>query len=198
MENIFKFMIGFAVVSFVFIVGIFVFIFKLAKKETNRREKIKMDKPKQRFEYVDFFFYHTASHDSQNDSRTYGYFIIRDVNTSVVYAIHNRFANVSFDFNSMFNNKKMELFLNTSPRKDIKFGDSGNFWISDKLNNDFYVRNGEKVKIGVEMFDYAGSIDGVDKINNYSVLYNLNSNYDISLLDKAVFIDGIVEFDINN
>ena len=184
-----------------FILFIFVFlliIFKIAKKETKRQEEIKLNTPKHRFEYVDFFFYHIYYGGTKADIRTYGYFVIRDIDTSILYAIHNRNVNVSFNFVSLFNNKKMDLFLNTSPRKEISFNDKGDFWISSTLNDGYYMKDGDCVRIGDENFKYGGCIEKTDRIDGYNILYNLNSNYDISIFDNVLFINGIVKFDIDN
>ena len=175
-------------------------LLKLLKKNIKEREEIKNTKPKQNFEYIDFFFYNinTTTTADTTGSRTYGYFVIRDVETSTIYAIHSRNVNVSYDMISAFNTKKMNLYLNTSPRKDIQFGNKGIFWLLEILNNDFYFRNNDNVKIGVETFKYAGNIENVNNISSYNVLYNLNSSNDISLLDNVKFIKGIAEFNIND
>ncbi len=197
-KNIYFLIIVFLGFSLLLTIVFLLFIFKIAKKETKRRADVKLNTPKHRFEYVDFFFYHTFVYGRDDGGRIYGYFIIRDIDTSIMYAIHNRNVNVSFDFVSLFNNKKMDLFLNTSSRREINFNDKGDFWISSMLNDGYYMKDGDSIRINNERFKYGGCIEKTDRIDGHNILYNLNSNYDISLLDNVTFINGIVEFDIDN
>ena len=72
--------------------------------------------------------------------------------------------------------------------------DEGDFWIDEELN-DFYSHEGDVIKINnyyevVYGGYYANGGSGGRKI------WNLNQNYDISLLDKATFIYGVAKFDM--
>lgn len=197
--KIFIFIILFFVIFTLLMVGLVIFIIKAAKKEVEKREEIKSTKPKQNFEYIDFFFSNVSNLSTDNtNNRMYGYFILKDIETSVMYAIHIRNANASYEMISTFNNKKFDLFLNTNPRKNINFNDKGIFWVSEVLDKDFYFRNNNNVKIGVETFKYEGNIGTVNSITRSNILYNLNPAYDISLLDNVKFISGIAEFNIND
>ena len=201
MENrvLFTIIIGFFVVFLIFIVGLVIFILKVADKNIKEKEELKRNKPPQKFEYVDFFFYNINETTPPSVSnRTYGYFVIRDIETSIMYAIHSLNANVSYDLISALNIKKMSLYLNTTPRKEVQFGSKGCFWISEILNSEFYFRKDDEIKIGQELLKYIGNIESVKNIGKYNGLYNLNPLYDISLLDNVKFIDGIVEFNVND
>ena len=96
--------------------------------------------------------------------------------------------------------KRLNFFLNVTPRKDIFFGNKGVFWISKIYDNDFYSRNDDEndIKIGIDHFKYGGSIENAEKITKENTLYNLNSNYNASLLDNVKFIHGIAEFNITD
>ena len=78
----------------------------------------------------------------------------------------------------------------------MRVGDEGSFWIKEELN-DFYKRDGSDI-----ILEFDVKLLGMDNKekkepkNNVPLLINANKDNDISLLDKCIFIDGLLEFDM--
>jgi len=184
-----------------FVVLIVVFIFSANKYGKQRIENIKSLKQKQRFEYLDFFFYtrvyKNADIDNPNWTRHYGFFVIRDLETSKIYAINKDMVNANFRFTQILTKDKIDLSLNS--KQNVNFGDKGYFWIDYELHDITFLENGTvNINNEITLKYYAGNIENMNNFSSEDVLYNLNPKYDISLLKKAIFISGIVEFDVKD
>ena len=179
-----------------FIIGftIFVVIYGVKAGKEYRKNLMAL-MPKRRFKYLDSFyyvkiFYHSA--DETSSRRFIIYHVIQDTDSKKIYAIGESGTNVRFQ--KVFDNTKLLRIDNIdgiSTRKEwkeVNYDDVGSFWI-DKELIDYYQNNGEKI-----MISYFGKKDKI----KLSEMYNRNPKYDISLLDKAIFITGYAEFDANN
>ena len=181
-----------------FVIWFIVFIVSANKYGKERNERIKSTKQKKRFEYLDFFFYTRVYKDADPDRRNwtshYGFFVIRDIETSKIYAINKDMVNVNFTFTGGVIHDKIKLSLNS--KQNINFLDKGNFWIDYELHDISFMENGSvNIDNVITLKYYAGNVEKFKNFSSEDVLYNLNPRYDLSLLKKATFISGIVEFD---
>ena len=183
-----------------FVIWFIVFIVSANKYGKERNERIKSTKQKKRFEYLDFFFYtrvyKDANPEKTNWTRHYGFFVIRDVETSKIYAINKDMVNVNFVFTEGTIHDKIKLSINS--KQNINFLDKGYFWIDYELHDISFLEDGSvNIDNVIAIKYYAGNIEKFKNFSSEDVLYNINPQYDISLLKEATFISGIVEFDSN-
>ena len=177
----------------IFIIGFTIFtVIYGVKVGKEYRKNIMISKPKKRFKYLDSFYYVKITHlgtDETSNKDFVVYHVIQDLDSKKIYAIGETGTNVRFQ--KVFDNTKLlridNMDENTTRKdwKEVNYGDSGSFWIDQELV-DYYSNNGEKVTI-----NYFGKKDIV-KANQ---IFNRNKNYNISLLDKTIFITGYLQFD---
>ena len=181
------FFIIFLVIIAIVLISIFLYIYFKGKE-------IKKNSPKQRFKYLDTFYYHVfsgAGDDSDFNSKVY--IVVCDIETSDIYAVpQTSFTNGTYEpaTNSVLKGKGLR-----SNFKKVEYGDQGSLWI-DKEKSNFYERNEELVKFGNDMVSYTKEKDkGFYSSSEMPKLHNIDNKNDVSLLDKAKFVIGIAEFD---
>ena len=186
----------------IFVIIILVVILVVVNSSTKRyNNKIMKEKAKIRWKYLDTFFYSYLSGVGDNSNHVYIIFhIVSDINSGKIYAIpESSFTNATHrvllnDFDVL----KGKGFINKL--KKIEIGDCGSLWI-DKEMNDCYYHDNEMIKLSNRKVIYSKENDKNSlKASNIQPhnLFNLNAEYDISLLDKATFVYGVAEFDVEN
>ena len=171
---------------------IFVVVYGVRAGKEYRKNLIST-KPKHRFKYLDSFYYLKIVRNGdveETASKEYiVYHVIQDLDSQKIYAIGETGTNVRFQ--KTFDNTKLlriDDIDGVSTRKDwkeVNYGDNGSFWIDQELM-DYYHNDGEKITI-----NYFGKKDKI-KVDQ---MFNRNQNYNISLLDKTIFITGYAQFD---
>ena len=191
-----------AIIVFLFVI---IVLFSIINKK-NKINKIKNTKPKQKFEYLDVFIYCKNEKEidiSSNGAYNYYskpilHYVIKDINNSKLYVVsqNNIVINARlFSFNPL--NKTINLIKGNNFKKNsLNFHDKGCFWINKTYDNCFS-REKNDVILYNNKLNYVGNISQVHDITNTKIIYNLNPNYDISLLDNATFISAVIEFDLN-
>ena len=173
----------------IFIIGfviIFIYFICLAIWAIRKGKRIKKDKPMIRFEWLDAFYYHYHGIDHV-ETRTF--FIVRDINTSKLYAF--------VDVYHQFEVTSKTLLKGKGLRKDLKkaeYGEQGSLWI-DKELKEFYKREDDSVRLDNYKLTYSKDKESGKWISVDKKIYNANEKYDISLLDEVTFVEGIGEFD---
>ncbi len=187
-------------VMVLFVIGLIVYATKYNKRIMNT-------KPKQRFKYLDTFYYsyYSANNDDTVGDTIYVIFnIVSDLTSNIIYAIpESSFTNCVHSYiNGKFKIMKGRGFATNF--KDVDAGTEGSLWIDKEYGADYYKHDGEFIVMGKDKLIYSTDDsqgmyvkvgDGLFK-KKYSRLTNINPQYDISLLDKAVFVYGVAEFDI--
>ncbi|MBO5142471.1 MAG: hypothetical protein J6C46_05660 [Clostridia bacterium] len=170
--------------SFPFVIGGVLLYYYLQLKKY--REDVLLSKPKRRFKYLDSFYYEKIVHTGESRRRR-EYFVIHileDVDTERIYAIDAKATNGHLQ--KILEDVKI---VKGAGREKIRYHEEGIFWLDQEFNDCFYY-DGEDVII-----KYFGAEQRVN-INNE--LFHTNPEYDVSLLDKATFIMGFAEFNIDN
>jgi len=184
---------------YIFTISLFVIVFLLATISMTMRWKkekmIKKTKTEHNFEYLDFFYYTIHDINPQESGGRiyiYGYLIIRDINTSQIYAINYKRSNISMVSSSY---KKIDIYRKGKDSKNVllNFYDKGSFWIGDELGKGLDFNKDDKIILDRTQLKYCGNLEKTEGINSKE-LYNLNSKYDLDLFNKAIFFDGIAEF----
>lgn len=164
---------------------------KIGKKYRNN---LIATKPKQRFKYIDSFYYAIwiNSGDVKDPSRRQMcvYDIIQDLDTNKYYAIAEQNTNMRLEIKG----EKTKLLRiddidGVSTRKDWKeanYNDEGSLWLDCELP-DCYKNDGTYIYVKYYGEDHKVRID--------SQIFNRDSNNDISLLDKSTFILGYAALD---
>lgn len=166
---------------------------------------LKEKNEKRRFELLDVFILY--------DGHYIILFIIKDINTSELFGFFTRnslgfkdsLVNCFIDCKNRFkmtktdNNISIQTIDYSNSKYSVNFYDKGYFWMNDKKNNNcikkknkYYFK--ELCSIGYKVgYKYIGT-----RSNKYSKgdMFNLNSNYDIKLLDNVTLTNGVVEFDM--
>ncbi len=189
-----------SVLLLVFALIIAILVYRMLKVN-----KIKNNIPKQKFEYLDAFIYITLV--KRNEGGDLGIttsheptllFVIRDITTSKVYAIFENPVYVNAGITLFGAGKNIKIQKIGKEHYELKFYDKGNFWIEKELH-DCYYREENYIKFWKQKskrkLQYIGNIQNIESITTEDTLYNLNPEFDISILDKATFINGIVEFE---
>ena len=152
---------------------------KICIAEKERRQTIISTKPKKRFRYLDSIWYYVYT-GPETASDTYVYHIIQEIDTDTIYAIYSNYTN--------------KVWYN------IPFQKEGSFWIEEEVQNPFY-HNGERVKIdekNIKVIKLGNEHKRIWANRDNVVLHHENENCDIvQLLNQAIFITGIAEFDDN-
>ena len=122
-----------------------------------------------------------------DDIDYYIYHVIEDVDTKKIYAIFKTNTNVLLEITSGNTKLLKGNGIRNKNWKEVNFNEEGSFWIDEELP-DYYQNNGENI-----------SIKYLNKTHTLNItdIHNRNQNYDISLLNKAIFITGYAEFDLN-
>lgn len=170
---------------------IFVVIYGLKVGKEYRKNLI-ATKPKHRFKYLDSFYYlKIVRYGDTNETASKEYIVyhvIEDLDSQKVYAIGETGTNARFektiDKTRLLRIDNIDGVSTRGDWKEINYGDNGSFWIDQELI-DCYQNDGEKT-----MINYLEK----DKIK-VDQIFNRNPNYNISLLDKAIFITGYAEFE---
>ena len=159
------------------------------------KKRIKSKYEMRRFKYVDTFYY--KKYDIKVERTEFNFYhVIQDIDSKKYYCISKDSTNsqVEVDLDG-----KVTVFRGQGLRnkwQTVRVGDEGSFWIKEELN-DFYKRDGSDI-----ILEFDVKLLGIDNKekkepkNNVPLLINANKENDISLLDKCIFIDGLLEFDM--
>lgn len=154
------------------------------------REELMTKKPKLRFRYLDTFYHYrkVPTSERENNYQLIAYHIIQDVNSQKIYAIalHNTNTISLLEEGKVFRNNKLEGFSTRKNWSEINYNDEGSFWIEKEVAN-CYQNYGDYITITYYK-------EETDEVKIDGELFNLNPNYDVSLLNKAIFIHGYAEF----
>ena len=176
------------VLFIVFLIGLVIILpiaFIIIAESYNK--KVKSGGEQHKFEYLDTFFYRFDNSKSESSGMTAAYNIVLDLDNKKVYAIPlSSFKGVTLN---MALSKKISLIKQKGSKiVDIKFGDTGIFYLDritdNKLKDEDFI---------YEKFDLKKAKKFQTK--KPYMLFNLNSKYDMSILDDAVFAVGLAEFD---
>ena len=175
---------------------IFIILIFINNKKMKYNKKIMKNSTRIRFEYLDTFYYQYM-HCIGDDTVYVIFHIVKDVDTNNIYAIpESSFINATHQV--LMNNFKVLKGKSIFKSKEIQFGDNGYLWI-DKEYNDIYHHDDEMIKLGKKVV-YSKN-KKTNKLKSINVepyyLFNLNSKYDVSLLDKATFVYGVAKFDVD-
>lgn len=169
-----------------FMIGIIVYYYTQLKKYG---KEVLVNKPKRKFKYLDSFYYKRIFKIGGRTKRIYFVLhIIEDIDTERIYAIGADSTNAHLDIT----NSGAKILKGVGIRKnwkEVSFNEEGMFWIDQEVY-DCYCNEGENVIIKYFIEEH--------KISVNNELFHCNLEYDNSLLDKATFIMGFAEFNINN
>ena len=177
------------------ILSIPVIIVVASKKHKNYINNLMGTKPKQRFNYLDTFFYVRKVYNSDTvEHKFFTFHVLKDKNSGKIYAIPGEqwYTNAMFQYlhgkGSILTGKGIR-FANSSNWKEVSFNSEGSLWIEEEIDN-YLTYDGDKF-----IFD-----NPTEKhvLKNQDEISNCNPQYDISLLKQAKFITGYAEFDTNN
>ena len=157
-------------------------VFSIYKNKTIKKGE------KHNFEYLDTFFYQYMNNSNTN---TIVFHVVSDIETNTIYAIPDA------SFNGAGRNINLGKLLNNKGSKKINYGDKGTFYLDKEFKKCYVNENGDISILGRKVI--------YNKLNSKNVMlikakepydiYNRNRDYDISLLDKAVFAYGGAKFD---
>jgi hypothetical protein len=176
------------------ILAIPVLIIIAKQKKKSYVNKLVKTKPKQRFTYLDTFYY-TRMVDNGDTmvNKFFTYHVLKDKKSNKIYAIPGD----SYNTNAMFQYIDGEAsllvgkgirFLKSSEWKEVPFDSEGSLWIKEEVN-DYLTFNGDKM--------IFNNMEEKHVLKKQKELSNCNPKYDISLLKKATFVVGYAEFDMN-
>ncbi len=182
--------VGFLILIIVFILNILrvgIVVFSVNSKQKKEEKKFKQ------FRYVDTFFYKTSK-----DEKLHIYHIIKDLNTSKLYALNqNDFKNSKIKEQNLNQNCQiLEIYKSTKHKPYsslINEKDTGSFKIKKEITN--FNFNNEEIVLESNKLKYGDSIKNCSKID-CNTLYNLNSQYNMLLLEEVTFIEGTAKFDV--
>lgn len=164
-----------------------------AKKKSYVNNLMKT-KPKQRFTYLDTFFY-TRMVDNGDTmvNKFFTYHVLKDKKSNKIYAIPGDPQNTNAMFQYIDGEASLLVgkgirFLKSSEWNEIPFDSEGSLWIKEEVN-DYLTFDGDKM--------IFNNIEEKHVLKNQKELSNCNPKYDISLLKKATFVVGYAEFDID-
>ncbi len=183
------------IIVFVLVGGLLIF---LKVKVNNKIEKIISSNQKHRFKYLDAFY--TRGNTTQTGSGPQFYYVLEDTDTNKTYVVDKALFKNAFCM--ALGNDDFHLYKKKT-KKRIELYESGSFWIDKALDN-FYQRDGMFVTLDGGKYVYSKYESKVvvsgygNDDENILLLYNTNPNYDVSLLDNAIFVTGVIEFDIDN
>jgi len=167
-----------------------VFVLYDIKKRKKYEDYLMNSKPKRFFKYLDTFYYTIDEIDPDGNStlKYIVFHVIEDIDSKKIYAINMKDTNIHFQKNL----KNIKILKGNGFRsnwKEASYNDKGSFWIDEELNN-CYVHENDMVIINYQNEKY--------RINVSNNLFNTNHQYNISLLDKAIFIKGLAFLDMED
>ena len=173
--------IFFLIIVLVSIPAILIFI-SIQHKRYNEKSTKYLDE--HRFEYLDTFYYQYIDGDN---TITNVFNIVMDLNNTTIYAIpESSFKECSYKIED----NNFELFSNN---KKISLGDKGSFYL-DKEYEAYKKEKGKLILLDKKVVYKKEKISKIYKRAPFN-LYNINPQYDIELLDKAIFVYGSAMFD---
>ena len=179
------------IICVAFPIVIIVYAFKAGK---SYRKGLMSNKEKHHFKYVDSFYYtrivRNGNVDETSSRQNFVYHILQDTSSKKYYAIDEQNTNIRFekvlDNTRILRIDKIDGVTTRKDWKEANYNDEGSFWIDEELTN-CYENDGNAVT-----FKYFGEPHRVSIKNE---LHNRNKDYDVSLLDKTIFITGYAELD---
>ena len=157
--------------------------------------KLTSTKPKQRFIYLDTFYYSKmVSNGDIMVNKFFKYHVLKDKDSGKIYAVYGepQYTNAMFQYIngkvSVLTGKGIRL-PNSKSWKEVSFNSEGSLWVEEEINN-YLTFDGNKL-----IFD---NFDGKQVLKSQDELSNCNPEYDIFLLKKATFVTGYAEFDMDN
>ncbi len=159
-----------------------------------RRKKYLKETTEHACQYLDSFYYTVIT---PNNSNLITYHVVKDLSDSKIYAI----PSTSFKNCNIIHSKgKFEVTYGNDKHKCVE-GTKVLASINKEMN-DCFTRDGNHVVIkrliGRQKVEYTNEQDSCSYSNiTIPKLYNVNKKYDVSLLDNAIFADGIAEFEEN-
>ena len=164
---------------------------KLGKKY---RKNLMANKPKQRFKYIDSFYYtmwlNSGSVEETSRRQIVVFDIIQELSTKKYYAISEYNTNMRLEIKpkktKMLRIDDIDGFSTRKDWKEVDYNDEGSLWIDCEMP-DCYQNDGTYITVKYYGEDHKIKIDGQ--------LFNRNSDNDVSLLDKSTFILGYASLD---
>lgn len=200
MENVINFLIE---NGWILIVGfsalVFGIIILISIKEGRKRKHLKETTLPRRFKYLDtfYFIYHSG-----DDTQTIAYNLIQDRSNNNKYLMFTgEFENCFF---VEYNNPRLVTGKKglVSKMPKVEFNQEGNLWVLKENQQKIIIENG-MLNLHVEYKFYKTNYRVIveeneitDKKDKYCPkLLHINENYDYSILEDAIVINGVAEFD---